>query len=228
MSTACFQEQSMNWKDDVQTVLERDPAAKSFREALYFSPGLHAILLQRISHRQYLKKHYNAARAVNYFARFLTGADIHPGATIGKGFFIDHAVGVVIGETTIIGDNVSIFQGVTLGGVSTSQGKRHPTIGNNVTIGAGAKVLGNITIGDNVKIGAGSVVIRDVPPDSTVVGVPGRVVRREGACVKVDLRHDELPDPLRDAIMQLTNNISELDHRLERLEKLVNEKNGDE
>jgi serine O-acetyltransferase len=218
----------MNWKDDVQTVLERDPAAKSFREALYFSPGLHAILLQRISHRQYLKKHYNAARAVNYFARFLTGADIHPGATIGKGFFIDHAVGVVIGETTIIGDNVSIFQGVTLGGVSTSQGKRHPTIGNNVTIGAGAKVLGNITIGDNVKIGAGSVVIRDVPPDSTVVGVPGRVVRREGACVKVDLRHDELPDPLRDAIMQLTNNISELDHRLERLEKLVNEKNGDE
>jgi len=228
MSTACFQEQSMNWKDDVQTVLERDPAAKSFREALYFSPGLHAILLQRISHRQYLKKHYNAARAVNYFARFLTGADIHPGATIGKGFFIDHAVGVVIGETTIIGDNVSIFQGVTLGGVSTSQGKRHPTIGNNVTIGAGAKVLGNITIGDNVKIGAGSGVIRDVPPDSTVVGVPGRVVRREGACVKVDLRHDELPDPLRDAIMQLTNNISELDHRLERLEKLVNEKNGDE
>jgi serine O-acetyltransferase len=228
MSTACFQEQSMNWKDDVQTVLDRDPAAKSFREALYFSPGLHAILLQRISHRQYLKKHYNAARAVNYFARFLTGADIHPGATIGKGFFIDHAVGVVIGETTIIGDNVSIFQGVTLGGVSTSQGKRHPTIGNNVTIGAGAKVLGNITIGDNVKIGAGSVVIRDVPPDSTVVGVPGRVVRREGACVKVDLRHDELPDPLRDAIMQLTNNISELDHRLERLEKLVNEKNGDE
>ena len=218
----------MNWKDDVRTVLERDPAAKSFREALYFSPGLHAILLQRISHRQYLRKHFNAARAVNYFARFLTGADIHPGATIGKGFFIDHAVGVVIGETAIIGDNVSIFQGVTLGGVSTSQGKRHPTIGNNVTIGAGAKVLGNITIGDNVKIGAGSVVIRDVPPDSTVVGVPGRVVKREGACVKVDLRHDELPDPLRDAIMQLTNNISELDHRLERLEGLVNQKNGDE
>lgn len=228
MSMASLQELFMNWKDDVRTVLERDPAAKSFREALYFSPGLHAILLQRISHRQYLRKHFNAARAVNYFARFLTGADIHPGATIGKGFFIDHAVGVVIGETAIIGDNVSIFQGVTLGGVSTSQGKRHPTIGNNVTIGAGAKVLGNITIGDNVKIGAGSVVIRDVPPDSTVVGVPGRVVRREGACVKIDLRHDELPDPLRDAIMQLTNNISELDHRLERLEKLVNQKNGDE
>jgi len=215
----------MNWKDDVQTVLERDPANKSFREAFYFSPGLHAILLQRISHRQYLEGNFIMARAINYFARFLTGADIHPGATIGSGFFIDHAVGVVIGETTIIGDNVSLFQGVTLGGVSASPGKRHPTIGNNVTIGAGAKVLGNLTIGDNVKIGAGSVVVRDVPPDSTVVGVPGRVVKREGACVKVDLRHDELPDPLRDAMMQLTNNISELDHRLERLEKLINGKN---
>ncbi|MDD1772380.1 MAG: serine O-acetyltransferase [Methanomassiliicoccales archaeon] len=216
----------MNWKDDVNTVLERDPAARSFREAFYFSPGLHAILLQRISHRQYVKGKINTARAINYFARFLTGADIHPGATIGTGFFIDHAVGVVIGETSIIGDNVSIFQGVTLGGVSTSKGKRHPTIGNNVTIGAGAKVLGNITIGENVKIGAGSVVVKDVPPNSTVVGVPGRVVKREGTAVKVDLRHDELPDPLRDAIMQLTNNISELDHRLERLEKLVEEKNG--
>ena len=216
----------MNWKDDVNTVLERDPAARSFREAFYFSPGLHAILLQRISHRQYMKGRINAARAINYFARFLTGADIHPGATIGKSFFIDHAVGVVIGETSVIGDNVSIFQGVTLGGVGSSKGKRHPTIGNNVMIGAGAKVLGNITIGDNVKIGAGSVVVKDVPPDSTVVGVPGRVVKREGATVKVDLRHDELPDPLRDAIMQLTNNISELDHRLERLEKLMEERNG--
>lgn len=217
----------MSWKEDVRTVLERDPATRSFREALYFSPGLHAILLQRVSHRQYLKGNFGLARAINYFARFLTGADIHPGATIGRGLFIDHAVGVVIGETTVIGDNVSIFQGVTLGGVSTSKGKRHPTIGDNVTIGAGAKVLGNITIGNNVKIGAGSVVIKDVPPNSTVVGVPGRVVRREGAAVKVDLRHDELPDPLRDAMMQLSNSIAELDHRLERLEGLVGqEKEG--
>ncbi len=215
----------MNWKDDVNTVLERDPAAKSFKEAFYFSPGLHAIILQRISHHQFLRGNVKLARAINYFGRFLTGADIHPGATIGRGFFIDHAVGVVIGETTIIGDNVSIFQGVTLGGVSTSKDKRHPTIGNNVTIGAGAIVLGNITIGTNVKIGAGSVVIKDVPPDSTVVGVPGRVVKREGTCVKVDLRHDELPDPLRDSLMQLTSNISELDHRLERLEKMLDEKN---
>jgi len=216
----------MNWKDDVNTVLERDPAAKSFNEAFYFSPGLHAILLQRISHRQFVKGNVKLARAINYFGRFLTGADVHPGAIIGKGFFIDHAVGVVIGETTIIGDNVSIFQGVTLGGVSTSKGKRHPTIGDNVTIGAGAVVLGNVMIGENVKIGAGSVVVKDVPPNSTVVGVPGRVVKREGTCIKVDLRHDELPDPLRDAIMQLTHNISELDHRLERLEKMLNDKNG--
>ncbi|HUT26450.1 MAG TPA: serine O-acetyltransferase [Methanomassiliicoccales archaeon] len=214
----------MNWKDDVNTVLERDPAAKSFNEAFYFSPGLHAIILQRISHRQFVKGNVKLARAINYFGRFLTGADIHPGAIIGKGFFIDHAVGVVIGETTIIGDNVSMFQGVTLGGVSTSKGKRHPTIGDNVTIGAGAVVLGNIMIGENVKIGAGSVVIKDVPHNSTVVGVPGRVVKREGTCIKVDLRHDELPDPLRDAIMQLTHNISELDHRLERLEKMLNDK----
>jgi len=216
----------MNWKDDVNTVLERDPATKSFNEAFYFSPGLHAILLQRISHRQFVKGNVKLARAINYFGRFLTGADVHPGAIIGKGFFIDHAVGVVIGETTIIGDNVSMFQGVTLGGVSTSKGKRHPTIGDNVTIGAGAVVLGNVMIGENVKIGAGSVIVKDVPPNSTVVGVPGRVVKREGTCIKVDLRHDELPDPLRDAIMQLTHNISELDHRLERLEKMLNEKDG--
>ena len=160
------------------------------------------------------------ARAINYFGRFLTGADIHPGATIGKGFFIDHATGVVIGETTIIGENVSMFQGVTLGGVSTSTGKRHPTIGNNVTIGAGAIVLGNITIGDYVKIGAGSVVTKDVPQNCTVVGVPGRVVRREGLpVVKTDLRHDELPDPLRDAINNITGKISELDRRLALMEE---------
>ena len=143
------------------------------------------------------------ARAINYFARWVTGADIHPGATLGKGFFIDHATGVVIGETTIIGDNVSLWQGVTLGGVASSKVKRHPTIGNNVTIGAHAVVLGDITIGDNVKIGAGSVVVKDVPPNCTVVGVPGRVVKKEGVPVKVDLRHDQLPDPVPDMIMNL-------------------------
>ena len=174
----------MSWKDDVYTVMERDPAAKSFNEALFFSPGLHAILLHRVSHRPILKGNFMMARLINYWGRVLTGADIHPGATIGKGFFIDHATGVVIGETTIIGDNVSIFQGVTLGGVSTSKGKRHPTIGNNVTIGAHAIVLGDITIGDNSKIGAGSVVVKDVPPNCTVVGIPGKVVKRNGEPVK--------------------------------------------
>jgi serine O-acetyltransferase len=209
----------MTWKDSVYTVLERDPAARSFKEALWFSPGLHAILLQKISHRQYVKEHFLIARSINYFGRFLTGADIHPGATIGKGFFIDHAIGVVIGETTIIGENVSVFQGVTLGGVSTNKGKRHPTIGNNVTIGAGAIVLGNITIGDCVKIGAGSVVTKDVPSNCTVVGVPGRVVKREGVPVlKTDLRHDELPDPLRDTLKAISDKLSDLDRRLALLE----------
>jgi serine O-acetyltransferase len=215
-----FKAQVMSWKDSVYTVLERDPAARSFQEALMFSPGLHAILFQKISNQQFKKGNFMLARAINYFARFLTGADIHPGATIGKGFFIDHATGVVIGETTIIGENVSMFQGVTLGGVSTSKGKRHPTIGNNVTIGAGAIVLGNITIGDSVKIGAGSVVTKDVPHNCTVVGVPGRVVRREGLpVVKTDLRHDDLPDPLRDAINNITGKISELDRRLALMEE---------
>ncbi|MDH7507960.1 MAG: serine O-acetyltransferase [Methanomassiliicoccales archaeon] len=210
----------MSWKDDVYTVLERDPAPKSFKEALLFSPGLHAILLHRISHRLYLKGQYLLARAINYFARILTGADIHPGAKIGKGFFIDHATGVVIGETAEIGDNVCIFQGVTLGGVSTEKGKRHPTIGNNVVIGANATILGNIKIGDNVKIGAGSVVVKDVPPNSTVVGVPGKVVKKDGM-TKIDLRHDLLPDPVVDAFMNISNSIAELEHRVAELERLV-------
>jgi len=211
----------MSWKEDVNTVMERDPAAKSFNEAFYFSPGLHAIILQRISNRQYKKGNIMMARAINYFARWLTGADIHPGATLGKGFFIDHATGVVIGETTIIGDNVSVWQGVTLGGVSSSKGKRHPTIGNNVTIGAHAVVLGDIKIGDNVKIGAGSVVVKDVPPNCTVVGVPGRVVKKEGVSVKIDLRHDELPDPLRDTLIQLSSQLTVLDQRIERIENAL-------
>ncbi|AGN26231.1 serine O-acetyltransferase [Candidatus Methanomassiliicoccus intestinalis] len=210
----------MDWKADVYTVLERDPAPRSFGEALMFSQGLHAILMQRISHNLYLRGQYKIARLINYWSRVLTGADIHPGATIGKGFFIDHATGVVIGETTIINDNVSIFQGVTLGGVSTSKKKRHPTIGNNVTIGANASVLGDITIGDNVKIGAGSVVVKDVPPNTTVVGIPGRVVKRNGEREKVlDLTHENLPDPLIDTIADLVNSISALEKKVEELEE---------
>ena len=210
----------MDWKADVYTVLERDPAPRSFGEALMFSQGLHAILMQRISHNLYLRGQYKIARLINYWSRVLTGADIHPGATIGKGFFIDHATGVVIGETTIINDNVSIFQGVTLGGVSTSKKKRHPTIGNNVTIGANASVLGDITIGDNVKIGAGSVVVKDVPPNTTVVVIPGRVGKRNGEREKVlDLTHENLPDPLIDTIADLVNSISALEKKVEELEE---------
>ncbi len=210
----------MSWKEDVNVVLERDPAAKSYNEALFFSQGLHALMLYRISHSAYKKGNLTMARAVNYFAHFLTGADIHPGATIGKGFFIDHATGVVIGETSIIGDNVSIFQGVTLGGVSAEKGKkRHPTIGDNVTIGAHAVVLGDIKIGDNVKIGAGSVVVKDVPPNSTVVGVPGRIVKRDSATLKIDLRHDQLPDPFIDAFMDLNHHLVELERRLVAVEE---------
>ncbi len=210
----------MDWKADVYTVLERDPAPRSFGEALMFSQGLHAILMQRVSHNLYMRGEYKIARLINYWSRVLTGADIHPGATIGKGFFIDHATGVVIGETTIIHDNVSIFQGVTLGGVSTSKKKRHPTIGNNVTIGANASVLGDITIGDNVKIGAGSVVVKDVPPNTTVVGIPGRVVKRNGEREKVlDLTHENLPDPLIDTIADLVNSINALEKKVEELEE---------
>ncbi|MCX6651797.1 MAG: serine O-acetyltransferase [Methanomassiliicoccales archaeon] len=210
----------MSWKEDVVTVLERDPAAKSYKEALFFSPGLHAILLHRLSHNAYKKGNLFLARSVNYFARVLTGADIHPGATIGKGFFIDHAVGVVIGETAIVGDNVSVFQGVTLGGVSADKGrKRHPTIGNNVTIGAHAVILGDITVGDDVKIGAGSVVVKDVPPNSTVVGVPGKVVKRDGLTMKIDLRHDQLPDPLVDAFVDVNHHMVELEKRMLALEE---------
>jgi serine O-acetyltransferase len=209
----------MSLKDDVKTVLERDPAPKSYKEALFFSPGLHAIALHRISHNAYLKGDYTIARSVNYFARWMTGADIHPGATIGNGFFIDHATGVVIGETTIIGENVSVFQGVSLAGVDAEKGKkRHPTIGNNVTIGAHAVVMGDITIGENVKIGAGSVVIKDVPPNSTVVGIPGRVVKRDGVPVKVDLRHDQLPDPLVGAFHDINHHMIELEKRIMEIE----------
>ncbi len=208
----------MSWKNDVQTVLERDPAPRSFKEAMLFSQGVHAVILYRISHRLWERKKHTMARMLNYFNRFLTGADIHPGADIGEGFFIDHATGVVIGETAIIGGNVSLFQGVTLGGVSTAKEKRHPTIKDNVVIGANAVILGNITIGENVKIGAGSVVVKDVPPDSTVVGVPGKVVKRQGI-TKVDLRHDQIPDPILDAMKNIVDSMHKLEHRIDVLEE---------
>ncbi|HEX9907847.1 MAG TPA: serine O-acetyltransferase [Thermoplasmata archaeon] len=204
-------------KDDVATVLERDPAPKSRAEALLFSPGLHALRLHRIAHRLYVKEHYMTARAFNYLSHWLTGADIHPGAKIGRNFFIDHASGVVIGETSEIGDNVSIYQGVSLGGVSVEKKKRHPTLGNNVVVGAGATILGPITIGDNVRVGAGSVVVKSVPPNSTVVGVPAKIVQRVGKTT-IDLHHEELPDPVVNAFIDMCHSLSEMEYRLEQLE----------
>ena len=205
-------------KRDVDIVLERDPAPKSRAEAVLFSQGLHALRLHKAAHRMYLKNRYKTARALNYVSRILTGADIHPGAKIGRNFFIDHATGVVIGETAEIGDNVSIYQGVTLGGVSTEKRKRHPTIGNNVVVGAGATILGPITIGDNVRVGAGSVVVKSVPPNSTVVGVPAKIVQRTGVTA-IDLHHEELPDPVVNAFIDLCHSLSEMEYRMEQIEK---------
>ncbi len=205
-------------KSDVDIVLERDPAPKSRAEAVLFSAGMHAIKLHRTSHRLYERRRYKTARAINYFARVLTGADIHPGAKVGREFFIDHATGVVIGETAEIGDHVSIYQGVTLGGVATEKKKRHPTIGNNVVIGAGATILGPITIGDNVRVGAGSVVVKSVPPNCTVVGIPAKIVKREGT-TSIDLHHEDLPDPVVNAFVDLCHTLSEMEYRLELIEK---------
>lgn len=182
--------------ENLGVIFERDPAARNIWEVLLY-PGLHAIFWHRISHFLFQHKFKFLARLISQFARFLTGIEIHPGAKIGKGFFIDHGMEVVIGETTEIGNNATLYQGVTLGGTGKEKGKRHPTLGNNVTVAAGAKILGNIKIGDNSVIGAGSVVIKDVPPDSTVVGVPGRIVKHKGRRITlINLDHGDLPDPI--------------------------------
>ncbi len=210
-------------RKDIQVVFERDPAAKSVLEVVLTYSGLHAIIMHRIAHWFYNKKIFLIARIISQLSRFLTGIEIHPGAKIGDGLFIDHGTGVVIGETAEIGNNVTIYQGVTLGGTGKEKGKRHPTIGNNVVISSGAKVLGSFTVGDNVKIGAGSVVLKPVPPNCTVVGVPGKIVVKNGERVKntaeVDLRHDLLPDPVADTLNLLTENIKRLEKRIEELER---------
>jgi serine O-acetyltransferase len=202
-------------REQVDTIFREDPAAKSVLEIVLCYPGFHAILLHRFAHRLYLAGVPLLPRFISQIGRFLTGIEIHPGATIGRRFFIDHGAGVVIGETSEIGDDVLIYQGVTLGGTGKEKGKRHPTLGNHVVVGTGAKVLGSITVGDYVKIGAGSVVIRSVPDHSTVVGIPGRVVRtrieNEG-----QLAHGSLPDPEGQAI-------EDLNRRIDQLEHLVNE-----
>lgn len=207
-------------REDIQTVFERDPAAKSWLEVLLCYPGIHALLAHRISHWLYNHRCFLLARILSQISRFLTGIEIHPGAKIGRRFFIDHGSGVIIGETAEIGDDVTIYQGVTLGGTGKEKGKRHPTIGNRVMISAGAKILGSITIGDNVKVGAGAVVLREVPPNTTVVGVPGRVVVQDGVKVAsgVDLAHNQIPDPVAGMLECLQRKVAELEQRIEEME----------
>ncbi|ADQ15748.1 serine O-acetyltransferase [Halanaerobium hydrogeniformans] len=197
---------------DINAVFERDPAANNIFEVLLTYSGLHVLLFHRFSHVLYKMGLRILPRFISQLARFLTGIEIHPGAQIAKGFFIDHGMGVVIGETTEIGENVTLYQGVTLGGTGKEKGKRHPTIGNNVVVGAGAKVLGSIKINDCVKIGAGSVVLSDVEENATVVGVPGRVVVRDGKRVhpERELEHADLPDPVKDQLLELEEEFRKL------------------
>lgn len=205
-------------KYDVKAVRERDPAAKGTVEVLLLYSGVHAILAYRVSHKLYLGKHYFSARAVSQLARFFTGIEIHPGATIGKGLFIDHGMGVVIGETAEIGDNCTIYQGVTLGGTGKDVGKRHPTLGNNVMVGAGAKVLGPIKINDDSKVAANAVVLKEVPQNSTAVGIPAKVVRRHGRPVQ-DLDQVNIPDPISQELSKIQSKLNKLRAELEDLKE---------
>jgi serine O-acetyltransferase len=206
---------------DVRTVLERDPAARSALEVVLCSPGVHAIWIHRVAHGFWRGGLHLTARWVSHVGRFLTGIEIHPAAVLGPGLFIDHGMGIVIGETAEVGENVSILQGVTLGGTSLKREKRHPTIGDNVMIGAGAKVIGGFTIGAGSRIGAGSVVVREVPENCVVVGVPGRITFRNGERVTgaIDLNQTDLPDPLARTLEQMADRIHALEAEIERLKK---------
>lgn len=204
---------SIFFYNEIKVAQERDPAARSFLEVLFLYQGLHAVINYRIAHFFYKIKFYFLARLLSQIGRHFTGIEIHPGAQIGKGLFIDHGMGVVIGETSIIGDNVLLYQGVTLGGTGLVKGKRHPTIGNNVVIGTGAKVLGNITIGDNSYVGANAVVIKDVPPNSTVVGVPGRITKQDGKKIDLSLDHIHILDPIMQSIEELEKRIEKLENK---------------
>ena len=201
-------------KEDIKVIYEKDPAANNVAEVIFCYPGFQALLSHRIAHKLAYWGVPFIPRFISYLTRIITGIEIHPRAQIGNRFFIDHGEGVVIGETAIIGDDVLIYQQVTLGGTGKEHGKRHPTIGNNVIIGAGAKILGNITIGDNVRVGAGSVVVDDVPDDSTVVGVPGRVVHQKFINQDGILMHNRIPDPIKCEINRLTYEVKELQEKL--------------
>lgn len=205
-------------REDIATIKERDPAARSTVEILLAYPGLHAVLFYRFSHVLWQRGWTTPARVLSHLARFLTGIEIHPGATIGRRFFIDHGMGVVVGETAIVGDDVTLYQGVTLGGTGKERGKRHPTLGNNIIVGVGAKVLGAITIGDGARIGGGSVVLKDVPPHTTAVGVPARAVAWTDPASGRTERRENLPDPTRETLRVLSDRINELEERLREVE----------
>lgn len=203
-------------REDIRVIYDNDPAAKNLLEVILCYPGLHALIAYRFAHRLYKWHIPLIPRVISYFTRIITGIEIHPGARIGRRFFIDHGEGVVIGETAIVGDDVLIYQQVTLGGTGKELGKRHPTLGNNVIIGAGAKVLGNITVGDYVRVGAGSVVIEDVPEYSTVVGIPGRIVHRAVVDKQGNLMHNRIPDPIRCEINKLKAEVEILKEKVDK------------
>ena len=215
-----------NLRADIKAVLERDPAARSSIEVLLLYPGIKAVIFHRAAHFFYRHNCKFIARFISQFARFWTGIEIHPGAMIGRGLFIVHGMGVIIGETTVIGDNCTIYQGVTLGGTGKEKGKRHPTLGNNVMVGSGAKVLGPFKVGDNSKIAAGAVVLSEVPPNSTCVGVPARIVKREGVRVDecADLDQVKIPDPISMQMCTLSVHIAGLEKRICELEERLREK----
>lgn len=206
-----------NIKEDIQTIFIKDPAAKNIFEVIFCYPGLHAIWSHRIAHWFYQKKKYTIARIISHITRGLTGIEIHPGAIIGKKFFIDHGMGVVIGETTEIGNDVLIYQGVVLGGTSLEKKKRHPTLGNGVIVGAGAIVLGAINIGNNARIGAGSVVINDIPDNATAIGIPAKVKIESSKKTEI-LDHNKLPDPVADDIRSIIEKQKKLEKRIKELE----------
>jgi serine O-acetyltransferase len=197
-------------RGDIDAIMERDPAARSRGEVLCLYSGLHALMLYRVAHALHVREHYFPARLISQSAKFLTGIEIHPGATIGRGLFIDHGSGVVIGETAIVGDNCTLYQGVTLGGTGKDTGKRHPTLGNNVNVGSGAKVLGPVTIGDNTKIAANAVVLTDIPADCTVVGIPGQIVKKDGMRVKGT-----------HSLSAVSSEVADLQKKIEALEQII-------
>ena len=211
------------FRRDVTAAMERDPAARSRLEIVLCYPGVHALAFHRLAHRLWRRQWWVTARFLSHVSRFLTGIEIHPGAHIGSGVFIDHGMGVVIGETAEIGDDVTLYQGVTLGGTSLKREKRHPTLERNVVVGTGAAVMGALRVGEGTRIGAGSVVVSDVPPNSVVVGVPGKVIYRDGKRVapRVDLEHADLPDPLTNAIEQMLDRIHALESEVQSLRRAL-------